>query len=313
MPGLVSRARLFVLVVMRAMDRRLILLSFGAVAAAIGCSPLTTGSAGKSLLQMARMSPDSVIVEVALLDLDGLPPTQISDLWLGADEQQIPIETRQALARHGLRCGVVGSQLPAWLTDQLASQRQRLQLDESAQTAVLSDVATERRIQCRANQRRSIPVASKCAALTVPPARKAAEDAGADAAPPDKYADAQCYVSLTPSPKGNGQVELELVPEIQHGPVHQRWVGQDGLFRLDAARDSVRYDRLRTAATLGPGQVLILLAQGGQGGWGDAMVGSISDASPSAGRLALFRVAQTQFDDLFSPLQAQTPVATQPP
>ena len=133
----------------------------------------------------------------------------------------------------------------------------------------------------------------------------------------------------TATPTGDGQVELQLVPEIQHGPMHQRWIGGDGLFRLDASRDSIRYDELKIAATLLPGQTLVLSASPSAGGLskafagkGNGSVGQVSSMPDATAtpvtphlpeRLVLLRLAQTQFDDLFSPLQALTPIATQPP
>jgi len=281
------------------------LLALGVFAVLAGCSTWTTSPAGKSFLQPARMSPDSVVVEFAMLNLDSVAEMRTAELWREADEQQIPVETRQKLAQQGFRCGVVGSQLPSWLTDELVSQGKHLKLDESEQTAVVSDLLTERRIQSRANQRRSVPVGLKCKELIV------GQDES-DSNPPRKFADAQCHLSLTVVPKGDGQVELVLVPEIQHGPMHQRWVGQDGLFRLEASRNSVRFDELQTAAALLPGQTLILSALSHKGGVGQAFAGPSGGDSPPTGKIFLFRLAQTQFDDLFSPLQTRTPIATQP-
>ena len=237
-----------------------------ALAIFAGCSTWTTAPTGKSLLQPARMSPDSVVVEFALLDLADSQEGRADELWRGVDEQQIPVQTRQKLARQGFRCGVVGGQLPSWLSDQLASQGKRLELDESERTAVVSDLLTERRIQCRANQRRSVPVGVNCKELEVGTGET-------DTEPPHKYEDAQCHSGLTVIPKGDGQVELELVPEIQHGPMHQRWIGRDGLFRLDASRDSIRYDDLKVAATLLPGQTLVLSASPAAGGLSKAFAG----------------------------------------
>jgi hypothetical protein len=281
-----------------------------------GCSTWTTVPMGKSLLQPARMSPDSVVIEFALMDLADSQGGLDAELWRGVDEQQIPVQTRQKLARHGFRCGVVGGQLPSWLSDQLADQSRRLELDESERTAVVSDLLTERRIQCRANQRRAVPVGVKCKELEVGTGEN-------DTEPPRKYEDAQCHLGLTVIPKGDGQVELELVPEIQHGPMHQRWIGREGLFRLDASRDSIRYDDLKVAVSLLPGQTLVLSASPAAGGLSKAFAGkaggslghvsTVPDTLESPHKLVLLRLAQTQFDDLFSPLQSLTPIATQPP
>ena len=252
------------------------------------------------------MSPDSVVVEFAMLDLSDAQEGCTNDLWREVDEQQVPVETRRKLAQHGLRCGVVGSQLPSWITDQLAGQSKRLELDESKRTAVVSDLLTERRIQCRANQRRSVPVGINCKELDV-------SGPECDSEASHKYVDAQCHLGLTVIPKGDGQVELELVPEIQHGPLHQRWVGQDGLFHLDASRDSVRYDDLKVAAALLPGQTLVLAAMPQAKGLGQVFAGRDGGGATAQGKLVLLRLAQTQFDDLFNPQHTPTPIATQPP
>lgn len=290
---------------MRVFNRGMVFLALAALVGLAGCSTWTTSPASKSLLQPARMSPDSVVVEFAMIDLNSVAGTRTAELWREADEQQIPVETRRTLAQHGFRCGVVGNQLPSWLTEELVSQSKHLKLDESDQTAVVSDLLMERRIQSRANQRRTVPVGLKCQELIV------GRDEP-DSPPPRKFADAQCHLSLTVAPKGDGQVALELVPEIQHGPMHQRWIGQDGLFRLEASRNSVRFDELQTAATLLPGQTLILSASPENGGLGQAFAGTSGGGWPSTGKIFLFRLAQTQFDDLFSPLQTRTPIATQP-
>jgi hypothetical protein len=271
----------------------------------VGCSPWSTSPAGKSLLQSAKMSPDSVVVELALLDLADVQEDLTADLWRQADEQHVSTELRQELAHNGLRCGVLGSQLPSWITDRLANRGKLLQLDESEHTAVVSDLLTQRRIQCRANQHRSVPVGLRCKELEL--GRPGSEEL-------TKYVDAQCHLSITANPKGDGRVALELVPEIQHGPPRQRWVGRDGLFRLDASRDSVRYDGLKVSATLAPGQTLVLESQSGTDGVGKAFVGNnASGPADPHGKLVLLRLAQTQFDDLFAPQQTHTPIATKAP
>ncbi|NLF70440.1 MAG: hypothetical protein GX575_15515 [Candidatus Anammoximicrobium sp.] len=278
-------------------------LLFLTIAVFAGCSPWSTSPAGKSLLQAAKMSPDSVVVEFALLDLADVQQDLVSDLWREADEQHVSTELRQELTQNGLRCGVLGNQLPSWITDRLADRGRLLQLDQAERTAVVSDVLTQRRIQCRANQHRSVPVASKCKEL---------ELGGPNSEKLSKYVDAQCHLGIRAIPKGDGRVELELVPEIQHGPPRQRWVGGDGLFRLDASRDSIRYDALRVCATLVPGQTLILECLPGANGIGKAFVGNnLSDSPSPHGKLVLLRLAQTQLDDLFAPQQTTTPIATQ--
>ena len=250
------------------------------------------------------MSPDSVVFELALLELSDTQQELVSGLWQEVDEQQIPAELRGKLAQDGFRCGVLGSQLPSWITQGLADRREQLQLDEATNTAVVSDLFAQRRIQCRANQRRSVPVGVMCKELAL---------AGEGSQEAVKYADAQCHLSITAIPKSDGRVEIELVPEIQHGPPRLHWVGGDGLFRLDESRNSMRFDDLRVTVTLVPGQTLVLETLPAASGIGRAFAGNATESDSFRGRLVLLRLAQTQLDDLFAPQQSLTPIATQAP
>ncbi len=167
-----------------------------------GCSPWSTSPTGKSLLQSAKMSPDSVVVEVRAVGFGGRP----QDRSPTCGRKPTNSRCRPNCARKWLRMASAavswaanchpGSRI-AWRTaDNL------LQLDESERTAVVSDLLTQRRIQCRANQHRSVPVGLTCKELVV----------GGDGPGPGratKYADAQCHLGITAIPKGDGRVELE--------------------------------------------------------------------------------------------------------
>jgi hypothetical protein len=53
-------------------------------------------------------------------------------------------------------------------------------------------------------------------------------------------------------------MHLEAVPEVKHGPVVRSWVGEEGLFRLEAGQRRHRLDHLEIAATLRPQSLLIV-------------------------------------------------------
>jgi hypothetical protein len=269
------------------------------------------------------MSPDSVVLEVALVDLPATDPAAAEDLWKGIDEQHIPPDLRRRLADHGLRCGVVGDQLPDWVASRLDERGKYLTLREEGGAASVSDVSVQRRIQCRPGGRRSIPVADPSQELVINPT---------GAATSARYFDAQCHLAVAAYPQGNGPVRVRLTPEIQHGPPRQRWVGQDGAFRIEGSRECVAFDQLAIEAALTPGQTLcfaatpeakslgkaffdidtsisIRRANGGAETAGEA--GTTALRSPR--RFVLVRLAQTQADDLFSPQQRLAPITTPPP
>ena len=265
-----------------------------------GCSPWSASSIPNSLLKPPSLPPDSVILEVAVLQVAEDEAEDCEQLWREADEQHLPIEQRRKLASSGLRCGVIGNQLPDWIRERLDASRRTVKLDEESGVAQMSDTRTQRRVHCRLGQDNSISVGGLRETLTV--------DHGLQGEGPDSYEEAECQFALTTMPKGDGRVEIQLSPEIHHGAKHQCWVAQEGAFRVDSARDCARFDDLRVECTLSPGQTLILTSSPDRMGLGGRF---FEDAkSKNCRTVLLVRLAQTQLDDLFAPDQSLTPIAT---
>ena len=59
-------------------------------------------------------------------------------------------------------------------------------------------------------------------------------------------------------PQNDGRVRLELVPELHHDQPRRRFVGDQGMMRLDTARPKRVFDELTISAVLSPGTMLIL-------------------------------------------------------
>jgi hypothetical protein len=248
------------------------------------------------------MSPDSVVVEVAVLELAAGEEPASEQFWHGVDEQNLPFELRRRLSRQGLRFGVIGAQVPDWIRHRLQQQSKHLKLDEARGTAMPNDIAVHRRLQCRAGQRRFLPVASVCEQLML-------EDPAASSLASREYADCQCQLAVTASPLGDGRVRVELMPSIHHGRPRQRWVGRGGLFHAEVARERAEFEDLSIDAMLSPGQTLVIAASPTAGRLGQAICDGRSD-DHARGKLILLRLAQTQLDDLFDPHQTLTPIAT---
>ncbi len=269
------------------------------LAAFAGCSQWSSTSSDYSLFDPPRMSPDSVVIEMAILDLRSENVDAVERLWGEVDELQVEPDARRQLAAHGLRSGVIGVHVPEWIVCRLSQQCKHLQLDSNNGMAMPSDIKVQRRLQCRAGKRRELPIGARFEKLTVM----------GDSDLPTEYSDGQCLLMLTASPLGDGRVSLELVPEIHYGEPKQRWVGQGGEFRADIALDSVSFDGMKVTATLNPGETMLLAATPEADRLGRAVCQSETAETP-AKRLVLLRLAQTQSDDLFAPHQSLTPIAT---
>ncbi len=247
------------------------------------------------------MPPDSVVIEVAVLDVPEDELAESEELWDEADEQQLPIELRRKLASSGLRCGVIGGQLPAWIRRGLDTPNRAVEMDPERGTARISDTQMQRRVQCRPGKRSPIPIGPRQESLTI--------NDDVQEEPATAYEDAQCQFALSTTPEGDGTVGIQLTPEIYHGNSHQCWVAQEGMFRVDSTRDCESFDDLRIETTLSSGQTLLLMSSQELMGLGKTFFET--DAKSRRCRtVLLIRLAQTQLDDLFAPDQSLTPIAT---
>ena len=280
---------------------------------AVVCACLITGLAGcaqwsmtesePSSLPPARMSPDSVSLEIAFVRLPAADEAAYEAIWAEADETHFPPELRKQLSANGLRAGLLGQQLPDEL--RAALDEAANVLEERAEDVSTSDVEVNRahrRLTCRTGRRAKIIVSK-----THPSLPLLQNDDGQISG--QNLSQAQCLLALKPYPQGDGRVKLDITPEIEHGEMKTQWVGQEGSLMQRIGRDRLILDRLRLEAMLSLGQVLMISA-------GDDVKGAGENffTETAGGRtertLVLIRVARTQWDDLFAPEQISAPLAT---
>ncbi len=256
-----------------------------------GCTNWSTSVDQPLKLPAARMSPDSVALEVTFVRLP-IDKSLHQRLWADVDEQWLPAEARGHLSENGMRVGVVGPQL----TEQL---RELLEQKSTTQTLTAQDplqidvLARNRRIQTRAGKRNEI--------VTGPPHAKLVvlhREPNGQRVRGNTYGEAQCVFATRCFPVGDGSARLELVPEVQHGKPRRQWIAGEGTFHLIAGRDREVYDDLRIEATLTPGRTLVLGAAAQSCGLGHSFFVE-SAGGVAQQKLLLIRLAQTQQDDLF--------------
>ena len=270
-----------------------------------GCARWVTSLPDEpSKLPPPRMSPDSVVLELAFVRLPAADQATNDAIWAEADEQHFPPELRRQLSANGLRMGVLGQELPVKLREALDAAASQA-LEDRSEDVATSDTEVnraQRRLQCRTGRRAKIVVTKthpKLPLLTI-------EDGQIRG---NELSGAQCLLALKPYPQGDGRVRLELTPEIEHGEMKTQWVGQEGSLMQRVGRERLVLDRLRSEATLALGQVLVVSATSEVKGVGERFF-----TEPAGGTvertLLLVRVAQTQLDDLFAPEQIPAPLAT---
>ncbi|MEM7317113.1 MAG: hypothetical protein AAF497_28600, partial [Planctomycetota bacterium] len=109
----------------------------------------------KPLIPPVRLAPDSVVLEVGLVDAPHDDLDWMHDVWSELDEQQFNPDVRRRLHANGLRVGTVGSQLPIKLREAIDARTKTAR----GLLAALSEgehAAQSRRIQTRTGKRSEI-------------------------------------------------------------------------------------------------------------------------------------------------------------
>lgn len=240
-------------------------------------------------LPAPRMSPSTVVLELAFVRLNPERPQETTELWREFDEQILPTELRRRLNTNGMRCGMVGSNLPPNLQRLLDNPTEALDVATQDPEKLADDVTSRQyRLQSREGVRTPIAASSNIEKLHV----FVNEDGALRG---ETYQLAQCMFSVRTYPQGDGRVQLEVVPEIEHGQPVNRRVGQEGIWRLEFSRDRKIFDALRLEVVLSPGDVLAISATPEPLGLGQ----SFFVKGPQQTTMLLIRLAQTQKDELF--------------
>jgi hypothetical protein len=271
-----------------------------------GCSPVKP-PVGKSLLAPAAMSADSAVLEVFFIRCPMGDTNANVTLWEQADEQPFPNETRLQLARNGFRVGLVGAQVPLGVSRLLELATTPVAPPTANNRLEASQMQDEPRVirrhmQVRPGTRQEIIASEVYDELPV-----LLSEAGQLAG--QTYVQAQGMLALKTSNLRDGQVKIDLLPEIHHGQPRQRWVAGQGMYRLDAGRDKKAFDALTISASLARGQMLVMTCLPNRPGSLGYHFFSDRRAGRADQKLLILRLAQAQHDDFVVPgeMIADTP------
>ena len=273
---------------------RIVLLLSAALAIA-GCRPFIPK--GKSPLAATHMSPDAVVLECFFVRVPFGDPKSNHQLWQDVDEQHFPAELRRRLARNGFRVGLAGGQLPVALSELLELKDKPAPVSGGAHQSELTGMESEprvvrRHLPIRTGRRKEIVTSGVYDALPV-----LLRDSGRLSG--ETYSQAQGLLAVKTFPQGDGRVRLEITPELHHDRARQRWVGDQGVLRLEAGRPRRAFDDLAFSATLLPGSMLILSSLPNLPGSLGHHFFTECDGQLEQ-KLLVVRLAQTQHDELFS-------------
>ena len=270
-----------------------------------GCSTWDTSATPETtFLPRTKMSRDTVVLEMQTVAIPAdCTDAELDRLWHELDEQHLDRDLRRRLAENGMRCGLLGTQMPELLRQILDAQSNASHERWEQMESLPDSPMGHRRLQARAHKRYEVvasPNRESCVVLISQNGRLVGKT----------LFDAQCRFALRSYPRGDGDVRLELMPEIHHGPLRQKWSGTDGAFQPIVTRTRESYDQLKIDAVLSPGEMLLLTTTGEAKGLGRLFFDDVSHPSASRGKMLLVRLAQTQLDDLFDEEVIATPIAT---
>lgn len=249
---------------------RLRLLCVMAIALVVlsGCTamftiPIEEGTS--SLLQPIQTSPDSVTLEIFHVRIPASDEACFAELWQNADEMRLDVDSRHELIRNGFRAGVLGSSLPDALASHLNLQSELP--EESLERLITSNSAdpkvTRRVLQLNRRETATLQATDLQNQVHV----FMSEESGIRGR---SYSQAEAVYTMQADAESGENINLELVPEIQHGELRSRYAGGDqGMFLLTQSRDRDTFDNLTMKTKLSAGELLV--------------VGCLPDASGSLG------------------------------
>ena len=265
-----------------------------ALLSAPGCRLFDEPPSVKSPLQAAKPSSDSVGLEIFFAQLPSAVQAKRTDFWQEVDEQQLPSELRKSLAQNGFRAGVVSCPLSEQLCDILKLSETAVNKPRESKPDLLCEPAvTKRLLQTRAGHRGEIIASSVYEDLPLL-SRENGQVRGRT------YHKAECRFALKAAPASGNLIQLELLPEVQHGDQQLRKVIGEGTVRLEPGRPRITFEQLMTRVNLGPGQVLVLGSMPDMpGSLGHYFFTDAIGGKPTR-KILLIRLAQAAEDELFS-------------
>lgn len=217
----------------------------------VGCHALdsTDPITGKSLLQAAKSSDESVTVDIYWANI---PEGADAGLWDEVQEERLAIDLRRNLASNGLRAGVVGTQVPDSLL-RLLDPEGKADLSYDTTTSLAETGVRRRTRQMRAGNPVELQASEKLPQATLLIAAEG-EVTGRT------FYDAQGFYILQAERVGDSQVRLQLNPEVRHGQEQLRFAPDEtGMISRGAmTRDAVVLNDLHIDAELEPGEMLLV-------------------------------------------------------
>lgn len=254
---------------------------------------------GRSLLQPARPSPDSVAVDIVWARFPAGDPSLNEAIWQDIDETAIEPAVARELADNGFRAGVITGHLPESLAHALHQNEAPTSAEADQNGENLADLMVEptvrhRLVQARRGRRVEIQASEVYSTLPL------LTGAGAELVG-TTYRDAQAMYALEVDPQPDRMAFIQITPELHHGAPRLRWSQSDeGVLRQAPMKEHVVFDQMRLKAKLAPGEMLVLMNVPGAGSRLGQYFHTVESPDGRQQKLVLIRLAEVPQSDTFA-------------
>jgi hypothetical protein len=240
----------------------------------------------------AKPAPRTIPVELVFVRFDEHDAALREAIWTSVDEQAVDDGLRRRLNANGLRAGIVTGHLPQRLAERIVPER--VVAAGAPSDPLADDPAVTRRLLRLLPDRRSEILATAGLEELVLLEETDGQVRGGT------FRNATGLFELKVRPAADGRVRLDLTPEIKHGPLERSWVGEEGMFRMEAGQRRHRREDLHVAVDLPEDAVFLVGCAGDQGSTiGDALLRD-HGGNRSTMRLLVVRPQSRTVDPIFA-------------
>lgn len=269
------------------------------LAVAAGCAKMPKSAS----LLAGTPAADHVALELFFVRLPPDKAAVADALWSSVDEQVVDLDVRRRLAANGFMVGRVGGQLPAAITDllQITSDAPIQPVDEPTVIMPTKAPLAHRKLidvfQTETPNRLIVTGERERLPKLVVLYRDETEGGAVRG---HTFKNARGSLLTKVFPQADGRIQLDIVPEIEHGePQRKVEPAEGGTWTMQMVPPRETFDELRLSATLVPGEILVF-------GSRDDRPGSLAEqffterqAHVLQKIVVLIRVIQAKSDDLF--------------
>ena len=198
----------------------------------------------------SRPPPKTIPLELIFVRFEEHDPLLRDELWGIVDEQILDDSLRRRLHANGLRAGIVTAELPPHLADRFLPRTAAA--TETLPTALPDNPALVRHLL------RLLPGRSSDVMAATGIGELVLLEHDGEGIRGRTYADASSLFGLRAWPAADGRVRLHLAPTIKHGPVERSWVGEDGMFRLEAGQRRDELAGISFEVTVPSGSMIVV-------------------------------------------------------